>query len=40
MQNDVDVMLDGCWLTWLNTDVDTLHVKKINLNDIQWVLSI
>jgi hypothetical protein len=42
MQNDVDVMLDGCWrvVTWLNTDVDTLHVKKINLNDIQWVLSI
>jgi hypothetical protein len=28
-------MLDGCWhdMTWLDADVDALHVKKIDLND-------
>jgi hypothetical protein len=29
------MMLDGCWrdMTWFDTDVDTLHAKKIGLND-------
>jgi hypothetical protein len=29
------MMLDGCWcgMIWLNADVDTLHVKRIDLND-------
>jgi hypothetical protein len=28
-------MLDGCWcaIIWLDTDVDTLHIKKIGLNN-------
>jgi hypothetical protein len=30
------MMLDGCRrdMTWLDADMDILHVKKINLNDI------
>jgi hypothetical protein len=29
------MVLDRYWcdITWLETDVDNLHVKKINLND-------
>jgi uncharacterized protein YraI len=29
------MMLDGCWrdMTWLNIDVDTLYIKKNDLND-------
>jgi hypothetical protein len=29
------MMLDGCWcgMTWLDADVDTLHAKRISLND-------
>jgi hypothetical protein len=29
------MMLDGCWrdISWLDADVDTLHAKKIGLND-------
>jgi hypothetical protein len=29
------MMLDGCWrvMTWLDADVDILHVKRIGLND-------
>jgi hypothetical protein len=28
-------MLDEYWrdMTWLDADVDTLHIKRINLND-------
>jgi hypothetical protein len=28
-------MLNGCWydMTWLNAEVDTIHAKKISLND-------
>jgi hypothetical protein len=30
------MMLDGCWcgMTWLDTDVDTLYIERINLNDL------
>jgi hypothetical protein len=29
------MMLDGCWrdMSWLDADVDTLHAKRIGLND-------
>jgi hypothetical protein len=29
------MMLDICWcdMTWLDANVDTLHAKKIGLND-------
>jgi hypothetical protein len=29
------MILDGCWcdITWLDADVDTLHVKRIYLNN-------
>jgi hypothetical protein len=29
-------MLDGYWhdMTWLDAEIDTLHVKKISLNNI------
>jgi hypothetical protein len=32
----LQMILDGCWrdMIWLNTDVDTLHTKRINLNDL------
>jgi hypothetical protein len=34
-------MLDRCWRdkTWLDADVETLHIKKFDLNDPQYVLS-
>jgi hypothetical protein len=30
------MMLDKCWhvMTWLDADVDTLHVYRIDLNDL------
>jgi hypothetical protein len=30
------MMLNGCWRdrTWLDADVDILHVKSIGLNDL------
>jgi hypothetical protein len=33
------MMWDGCWhsMNWLDIDIDTLHVKKINLNDTYLV---
>jgi uncharacterized protein YraI len=36
MWNEVEVMLDGCWhdMTWLDADVDTLYIKRIDLNDL------
>jgi hypothetical protein len=35
MRNEVEVKLDGWWhaMTWLDADVDTLYVKRIDLND-------
>jgi hypothetical protein len=35
MQNDVVDMLYECWhgMIWLDANVDTLHVKRISLND-------
>jgi hypothetical protein len=29
------MMLDRCWhdMTWLDADVNTLHAKRIDLND-------
>jgi hypothetical protein len=29
------MMLDGCWrdMIWLDTDVDILYIKKIDLNN-------
>jgi hypothetical protein len=29
------MMLDGCWydMTWLDANVDTLHIKRIGLNN-------
>jgi hypothetical protein len=37
-----EIVLDGCWcgMKWLDADVDIFHVKRIDLNDSQWVLSI
>jgi hypothetical protein len=30
------IMLDGYWrdMTWLDADIDTLHIKGIDLNNI------
>jgi hypothetical protein len=40
MRNNM-MILDGCWrdITWLNTDVDILYVKRINLNDFYVLLE-
>jgi uncharacterized protein YraI len=31
----LQMMLDGCWrdITWLDADVNTLHAKRIDLDD-------
>jgi hypothetical protein len=35
MRNDVQMMLDGCWrdITLFDANVDTLHAKRIELNN-------
>jgi hypothetical protein len=35
------IMLDKYWhsMSWLDTDMYTLHAKKIDLNNLQWTLS-
>jgi DNA gyrase/topoisomerase IV subunit B len=41
MQNDViDDVRYWRVITWLDADVDTLHIERISLNDSYWVLSI
>jgi hypothetical protein len=35
MWNDMANVLDRCWrgMIWLDADIDTFHVKRIDLND-------